>query len=199
MVDQGLQRLQVRVFLVRRHAVGGEMRLFLVRDALLDFAPGYAYDRGARRHFLQHHRVRTDPRAVADGEAAEHLGARANHYALAERRVALGAAIQRSAAERHALVNSAVVADFRRLADHYAHAVIDEDAPADLHRRMDLDAGEPAADVRAEAAGPAQAVRPQPVADAVEEDGVQAGVAGQHFPGRARGRIALEHAGDVIT
>ena len=71
----------------------------------------------------------------------------------------LVAAIERGAAERHALVDGAVVADFRGLADHHAHAVVDEHAPADLRAGMDLDAGEPAADVRGEAPEPAQAVR----------------------------------------
>jgi hypothetical protein len=39
-----------------------------------------------------------------------------------------------------ALVDGAVVADFGRLADDDAHAVVDEDAPANLHSRMNLDA-----------------------------------------------------------
>ena len=42
-------------------------------------------------------------------------------------------------AERHALIDRAAVADFGGLADHDAHAVIDEDAFADLRARMDLD------------------------------------------------------------
>ena len=61
----------------------------------------------------------------------------------------LGAA---RAAEGDALVERHVVADLGGLADHHAHAVIDEEAPTDLRARMDLDAGEEAAEVAHEAA-----------------------------------------------
>ena len=39
------------------------------------------------------------------------------------------------AAESHSLIESHVVADDRCLADHHAHAVIDEQPAADLARR----------------------------------------------------------------
>ena len=41
----------------------------------------------------------------------------------------------RRAAERDALIDRHVVADLGGLADHHAHAVIDEEAPADLRAR----------------------------------------------------------------
>ena len=66
--------------------------------------------------------------------------------------VALGA----GAAQGHALVEVAVVADLRRLADDDAHAVVDEEALADLGAGVDLDAGEEAADVRDEPGGQTQ-------------------------------------------
>ena len=46
------------------------------------------------------------------------------------------------AAERDALVEGHVVADLRRLADHHAHPVVDEEAVADPRRGMDLDPGQ---------------------------------------------------------
>ena len=52
-----------------------------------------------------------------------------------ERRVALRAALERGAAQRHALVDGAAVADFRGLADHHAHAVVDEHAARRSSRR----------------------------------------------------------------
>ena len=78
--------------------------------------------------------------------------------------MALGALGQRGAAERHALVDRAVVADLGRLADHDAHAVVDEDAPADRRAGVDLDAGEEARQMRDEARQPVQAVAPEPAA-----------------------------------
>src|SRR5205814_8352108 len=94
----------------------------------------------------------------------------------------LGASIKRSAAERHALIDGAAVPDLRRLADDDAHAVVDEDAAADLRPGMDLDARQPAAELRDEPSQPAQADAPKPVRQLVDVDGVQARVAGQHFP-----------------
>ena len=57
----------------------------------------------------------------------EQLGARADRDVVLDRRVAL-AGREAGAAERHALVERHVVADLGRLADHDAHAVVDEEA-----------------------------------------------------------------------
>ena len=59
---------------------------------------------------------------------------------------------QRHAAQGDTLIEGNVVADFRRLADHAAHAVIDEQAAADGGARMDLDPRQHAPDVRQQAA-----------------------------------------------
>ena len=112
--------------------------------------------------------LRADARAIADGEAAQHLGAGADDHAAAQRGVALGALVQRGAAQRHALVDGAVVADLGGLADDHAHAVVDEHAPADGGAGMDLDAGEKARQVRDEAPQPAQAAPPAGMRPAVQ-------------------------------
>ena len=62
------------------------------------------------------------------------------------------AAMERGAAEGHALIERHVVADLGGLADHHAHAVVDEQAPADLGAGMDLDAGQDPPEMRDEAA-----------------------------------------------
>src|SRR6185295_14829542 len=90
-------------------------------------------------------------------------------------------------------------ADFRRLADHHAHAVIDEHAGADLRAGMDLDAGQPATEVRGEAAEPAQLVLPEPVRQAMDPDRMQSRIAGQHLPAGACRRVPVEDAGDVAA
>src|ERR1043165_4661920 len=113
---------------------------------------GEPHARGAGGDPLPHHGMRADLRPGADHEPAEHLGASADYYTGSERRMALRAAVERRAAERHGLIDGAAVAPFRRLADHHAHAVVDEHAAADLRARVDLDAGQPAADMRGEAA-----------------------------------------------
>src|SRR3546814_7128247 len=81
--------------------------------------------------------------------------------------------------------------------DLHAHAVIDEKAPPDGRARMNLDASEPARQIRVEARQPLQLMRPQPVADAMPPDRMQARIARQHFPSTARGRVAITNAGEI--
>ena len=49
--------------------------------------------------------------------------------------------LEAGAAERDALVDENVVADFRGLAHHDAHPVVDEQATADFSAGMDFDSG----------------------------------------------------------
>jgi hypothetical protein len=118
-------------------------------------------------------------------KAAQHLGAGAHHHILAQRGVALGTLVQRGAAQRHALVDGAAVANFGRFAHHHAHGVVEEHAFADLGAGVDFNAGEPARKVRDEAPQPFEPVRPAPVRRPVQPHGVQAGVTGDDLPGAA--------------
>jgi hypothetical protein len=138
-----------------------------------------------------------DRRVVADLEAAQHLGAGAHHHVAAQRRMALGALGQRGAAQRHALVDGAALADDGGLADHHAHAVIDEHPLGDGRARMDLDAGQPARELRHEAAQPAQVAHPEPVCEPVQDQRMQARIQGQDLPCAARRGVAVEDALDV--
>src|SRR6185503_12305685 len=192
--DQLLQRLGVRVLLLEHHRVRSEA---VGPHAVFDDAAGNADHRGAGEHGLHHHRVRADARVVADGEAAEDLGAAADDHALPQGGMTLRTALERSAAERHALVDGAAVADLRGLADHHAHAVIDEHARAELRAGMDLDAGDKAAEVRSKAPEQAQVVLPEPARDLVDPDRVQAGIAEQDLARAARRRVPFADAGYV--
>ena len=70
------------------------------------------------------------------------------------------ALVPRGAAERHAVIERAVVADVGGFADHHAQAVIDEKAPPDRRPRMDLDARQPACEVGKEAPEPLESATP---------------------------------------
>ena len=111
--------------------------------------------------------------------------------------MALFASVEGCAAERDALIDGAAVPDFGRLSYHHAHAVIDEHAASDSGPRMDLDSSEPAAEVRSKAPQPTQPTQPEPVRELVDVDRMEARIAGEHFPCAARGRVAVENAGDV--
>jgi len=93
----------------------------------------------------------------------------------------------------------AVVADLGGLADDDAHAVVDDDAPADGRGRMDLDAGEEANDLREHARRQPEARCPRGVRDGVRPDGVQARVTEQYLEAGLRGGVRVVHCGDVLA
>ncbi|MDT4845608.1 hypothetical protein FQZ97_796010 [compost metagenome] len=109
------------------------------------------------------------------------------------------ALVPAGAAEGHALVEGDVVADLRGLADDDAHAMVDEEAPADLRPRMDLDAGEPAPEVGHQARQPLPAGHPQGMSHAVQPDGMEARITGEHLEGIARSRVTVEYALNVFS
>ena len=74
------------------------------------------------------------------------------------------------AAQRHVLIERDVVADFGRLADDHAHAVIDEQSLADGRAGVDLDAGLFAGALRHNARQQLHVVLPQPVRAPVPPD-----------------------------
>src|SRR5688572_17288413 len=119
MLDQLLDRFGVRVVTLLHHRVGGEA-LGVWRICRLKNLPKGADHPRARRHFLDDDRIRADPGALANRETAEHLRASADDHTRAERGMTLGAGLERSPAESHALVDRAAVADHRGLADHHA-------------------------------------------------------------------------------
>ena len=160
-VDQAVQRLRQRIVAVRRDAVGGEqVRAARRSTSFCTMWAGLPTAVAPAGTGLQQHGVRADLGVLAHGEAAQHLGAGADDDAALQGRMALGAAVQRGAAQGHALVDGAVVADDGGLADHHAEAVVDEDAPADGGARVDLDAGDDAREIGDEAAQPLQLARP---------------------------------------
>src|SRR5690606_1394709 len=90
------------------------------------------------------------------------------------------------------------IADYGGLADHDAHAVIDKEAPPYLGAGMDFDACQPAADMGNKARQPFETGVPAIMADAVNQDGVNAGVGGNDFENGLRRRVTLENAQDVF-
>ena len=155
--------------------------------------PGVADHGRVGRHVVDDHAVGADLRAVADRDRPEQLGARADRDVVLDGRVAL-AGREAGAAERHALVERDVVADLGRLADHHAHAVVDEEA-----RRRSRAAGwismpvsvrDAVASARGASGMPPSCRR---VGDAVGEQRVHARPRGEDLqrPDAARRRIAL--------
>ena len=94
--------------------------------------------------------------------------------------VALGIGIDRGrdAAQGHPVIERDVVADLRGLADHHAHAVVDEEAAADAGAGMDLDAGQEAAEMRERRGRSSRQPRLQSaMGQPVQTDGMEARIA----------------------
>ena len=99
------------------------------------------------------------------------------------------AGVLASAAEGHAVVDGAVVADLRRLAEDDAHAVVDEQALADLRAGVDLDAGLVPAPLADPAGKEKVLVLEQPVGNAMIDQNVKARVKQDDLQHRACRRV----------
>ena len=103
------------------------------------------------------------------------------------------------AAQGHTVIEGAVVADLRRLADHHPHAMVDEKTPPDPRPGVNLDARQQARQGGDEARRPLQAMAPEIMTETMHQQGVNAGIGGQHLEGIARRGIAVEDAVNVFT
>src|SRR5438132_10339534 len=90
-----------------------------------DYAPGNAHHRGVVRYGTHHHGAGPHLNVVPNADIAEDFGAAPHHYSIAERRMAFAFLIA-GAAQRNALVEEHVVADFGGFANHHAGPVVDE-------------------------------------------------------------------------
>src|SRR5271170_143857 len=106
--------------------------------------------------------------------------------------------LEAGAAERDALVDEDVVADFGGLAHHDPHPVIDEEAASDFRAGMNLDSCDQARQLAYHAAEQLAVMLPEPMRDAIEPDRVEAGVQENHLERGARGRVAVENRLDVF-
>ena len=161
-------------------------------DARLD-----ADDGGVGRDLLQNDGVRADAAVVADGERAEHLRTRRDQHVVADGRVAL-AGVLAGAAEGDAVVDGAVVADLGGLADDDAHAVVDEQALADLRTGVYLDAGHMPRKLRKRTREEKVLVLIEPVCLAVVKQSMEALIEEDDLERGARRRVAVADRASVV-
>src|SRR5438034_8531022 len=136
-----LELLDFLTFGVRQVAM--LQRLNWLSAARAHHASRNADDGRGIRHRTHHYRTCADLYVVADPDAAQNFRAGAYHHAVAQSGMALSFFIA-GAAQRYALVEQAIVPDFRGFADDHARTVVDEKTPADAGARMDLNAGQEA-------------------------------------------------------
>ena len=201
-VDAGLQGLDlvtegdddVGEWVVDVAGVGDEDTL----AGLVDDVSGDTDDGGVRGDVAEDDGAGADAGVFADGDVAEDVGGVADEDVVAEGGMALAADLA-GAAEGDALVEGDVVADDGGFTDDDTHAVVDEEAAADDGAGVDLDAGPEAGDLGTEAGEELEAPAPEPVIDAMDPDGLEAGIAEQHHEPRGGSGVSFEDAARVFA
>ena len=145
---------------------------------------------------LEHDAAGGDFAEGADFDIAEDLGARADHHAVADLRVAV-AGLLAGAAERDVLQDRHFILDDRCFADDDARTVVEHDGRADPRRRMDIRAkdqrneiGEPTGDLRT-------AGDPERMGDAMRLQRMKALEIEKRVQKCRAGRIALAHGDEI--
>jgi hypothetical protein len=151
---------------------------------------GDAHDHRVGGHRAHDHGIGPDAAVVPDGDRAEHLGAGADHHAVADRGVTL-APLEARATEGHALIEGHVATDVRRLADDHAGGMVDEQPASELGAGMDVHPGQNPGHRRPDPGQEPEAVVPQPVVDAVGPHRVHPRVAEGDLERGPGGRVAL--------
>ena len=164
----------------------------------LDDAPRHAHHGAVGRDVLDDNGVAADLHVVTDGDVSQYLGAASNGYVVAQRGVALACLIA-GAAQGDALVERAVIANDRGLANNDAHGMVDEEVLADMCGGVNLDAGHMPGYLRHDAGKAFATMVPQPVLGHVIPFGVKAGVGEEDDEAVLRGRVFPLNVGDILA
>jgi len=130
-----------------------------------------------------------------DGDGPQDLRPRADNGAIGDSGMALAVDLgcgihrRRHAAQRHSVIEGDVIADLCGLANHHAHAVIDEQPAPDGGAGMYLDPGQGAPELGHNPPKQALTVAPEPMGWAVEEQNMHTRISKQHLHAGARSRV----------
>ena len=155
-------------------------------DARSNHTAWHADDRGMIGNRMNDDGSRADLGMVANQNVAQDFRAGSDDHIVADGGMPL-AFLFAGSAQRHALIEQHVVADFGSLANDDAHSVIDKAAPSDGGAGMDFNAGQGAIKLRDDAGEQRKAGRVKLMGGAMQEDGMEAGVTEKDLD-RALGR-----------
>ena len=151
---------------------------------LVNNAPRDAHHGAVGGDIPQQHGAGANAGVGPHGDRPQDLGTRTDHHVLLEGWVTF-AVLFAGTAQGHPLVQQAVVADDRSLANHHPHAMVDEDATANAGAWVDFDAGEQPSHLAQQPWQQGNTQSPQTVADAMHDQGMEARVAKQDLQGAA--------------
>src|SRR5271154_7051297 len=103
------------------------------------------------------------------------------------------------APQGYTLVKRDIVANEGRLANHCAHAVVDEQTPSDLGARVNLDSRKHARNLRDKSRRKAYAVAPEPVAQVVCPHRVQSRIQEYDLEVGARRRVGFKDSRNILA
>src|SRR5262249_8079790 len=144
-----------------------------------------------------HDAAGSDLDVVSDANISQDLRARSHHHAVAQRGVALTSILARTT-QSYALIQQHVITDFRGLTNHDAHSVIDEETASDASSGMDLYAGNGSRELAHHARGRIPSGAIEPVREAMQQNGMHAGITQQDFEHTACGRVTPEYRIDLL-
>src|SRR6516165_4787367 len=114
--------------------------------------PGWYADHGGiRRHRGNHHGIGADTGIIPHLDGTQNFRAGADNDIIADGGMAL-AMLAARAAESHLMVDIDIIAYLRRLTDDHAHAMVDDEAPAEFRAGVNFYTGEKTPDMRDEPA-----------------------------------------------
>src|SRR4030043_254745 len=105
---------------------------------------------------------------------------------------------KRSAAQHHAFINQAVVADLGGLPDYPPHPMVDEESPADFCTGMDLNSCEPTAEMGNQTGSCKPSPLIEGMGNTVEPNGMEARITEKNFHSVFRCRISVFNGSDVF-
>ncbi len=149
------------------------------------------------RHLFDDDRIRADLATRTHGKRPQHLCAGTDNDIIPQSGMAFFLRPGRPT-KGHAVIKGAVFADFGGFADHNSHAVIDKKTLADTGSRMNLDAGQKAADMRNKAAEEIELSRPQCMSQPIKQQGMKPRVTEEDLGHAAHGRVSIVNRFDIL-
>ena len=96
------------------------------------------------------------------------------------------------------MVKRAVITNFGRFTNHYAHTVVDEKTTTDFGTGVDLDTGNPAGDSGNKFGQPFPVFAPQEMVDTMQLHRMDTGISSDNLKYVTRSRITFKNAVDVF-
>jgi hypothetical protein len=165
---------------------------------LVDDVGGDSDDGGVGRDVAEDDGTGSDAGIFSDDDVAEDLGVAADEDSFAEGGVTLAAFVA-GASEGDSLIEGDVVTDDGSFPDDDARAVVDEDAAAEGGSWVDFDSCDETGELGEQAGDEAEFGSPQARGDALNPDGVEAGIAEDDHEPRTGRWVAGQDGVDVFA